>query len=198
MPYPLGVRGDRVEPAPRSNAIRLGVDDVRICPRARVLVALLDQKPALVPAVLAAVTLDEHPSAMKLLAVQDEFELALLVCRLRVALGLPVPAIPQQNGARSVLLRRYHALEIAILERVILDVHREALVRGVEARPLGDRPAQQDTVQLQPKVVVKVRRLVFLDDEDRLIGPTPTDDSGRLRCRLEVALLAIEFKRHRD
>src|SRR6185295_18113671 len=114
-----------------SDAVRLRVDDVRIGAGACVFVALLDQKPTLVAAVLAAVTPDEQPSAVKLFAMQDEFELALLVGCLRVALRLPVSPIPQQYGSRSVLLWRYHALEIAILERVILDVHRESLVRGV-------------------------------------------------------------------
>src|SRR5678815_3067206 len=141
VPYALGIGSDRVEIAARRDALRLGVDDVRVGAGPRVLVALLDQQPALVAAVLAAVALDEHPATVKLLAAQRELELALPVTGLGVADRLPFAAIPQQHGARPVLLRSDHALEVAVLERMVLDVHREALVRRIEAWAFGDRPA---------------------------------------------------------
>ena len=47
---------------------------------------------------------------------------------------------------------------------MILRPHRQPLVGGIEARAFGDRPAQQDAVQLQPEVVMKARGVVLLDE----------------------------------
>src|SRR5690606_5543250 len=52
-----------------------------------------------------------------------------------------------------------------IAQRVILDMHRQALVGRVQARSLGHGPADQGPVQLQAEVVVQPPGGVFLDDE---------------------------------
>ena len=135
---------------------------------------------------------DQHQPAAQLLAVQYELELALPIAGFGIADRFPMPAVPQEHGAGAVLLGRNDALEVTVFERVILDVHREPLVRRVEARSLRDGPTQQDAVQLESEVVVKVRGSVLLDDEDRLARATPAYATRRLGRRLEIALFSIE------
>ena len=45
-------------------------------------------------------------------------------------------------------------------QRVVLDHHRQPLDCRVERRPFGHRPALKRAVQLQPEVVMQVRRVV--------------------------------------
>ncbi len=85
--------------------------------------------------------------------------------RLRIPRRFPGAAVPQQHGAAAVLALGDDALELAVLERVILDVHRQPLVGRVEAGPLRHRPALQHAVQLEPEVVVQAARRVLLDHE---------------------------------
>ena len=126
---------------------------------------------------------------MQLLAVETEGEAAFLVSLVRIAFRLPGPAIPQQNGAAAVLAFGDGAFEIAVIERMILDMDREALLAFDEARPLRHRPAFEDAVELKAEIVVQAGGVVLLDDEGR--PPMP----GGLACRLggfrEVALGAI-------
>jgi hypothetical protein len=58
---------------------------------------------------------------------------------------------------------RYRALEVAIGEGVIFDVNGQALVRGIEAGSLGDRPAFEGAVHLKTEVVMKPSCRVLLD-----------------------------------
>jgi flavin-binding protein dodecin len=57
------------------------------------------------------------------------------------------------------------ALEIAISERVILDLDREALIRGIERRTLGDGPGAEHAADLQAKIVVQRGCGMFPNDE---------------------------------
>src|SRR6185295_4553908 len=92
-----------------------------------VLVALLDQQPFL----LGLLELDERPAAAELVALQVEQQLALLESLMRVLERLPDAAVPDDDGARAVVAFRNHALEVAVLERVILDFHGEPFVGGI-------------------------------------------------------------------
>jgi hypothetical protein len=197
MPDPLRVRGDRFQAATRRDAVGLGLDDVRIGTGARVRVVLLDQQPAPFAIVFAAVAAHQHPATAELFAMQPELEFAAAIVGFGIALRLPMATIPQQHGAGTVLLRRYHAFELAILERMILDMHRETLVVGIEARAFRNRPAQQNAVELEAKVVVQVAGGVLLDDEQRFARTTPPHASRGFRRRPEIALLTIEFEAHR-
>ena len=96
---------------------------------------------------------------------ERELELALARAPRAGRLGLPRAAVPEHDGAAAVLALGDDAFEAAVLERVVLDLHREALVRRVEARPLGHGPALQDAVELQAEVVVQAAGGVLLDDE---------------------------------
>jgi hypothetical protein len=74
--------------------LRFRFHDVSIGAGTRVFVALLDQEPALVAAVLAAMALDERPAALQLLATQLELELSLPIRCIGVADRFPFAAVP--------------------------------------------------------------------------------------------------------
>jgi hypothetical protein len=59
------------------------------------------------------------------------------------------------------------ALEVAVAERVVLDLDGEPLLARVGRRALRDRPGLQDSVGLEPEVVVQRARRVLLDHEPR-------------------------------
>ena len=52
---------------------------------------------------------------------------------------------------------------------MILDVHRESARTAVDGKALGNGPARERAVPLEPKVVVEPAGCVALDDEDRLV-----------------------------
>jgi hypothetical protein len=83
------------------------------------------------------------------------------------------------------------AFEIAVIERMILHFDREPLVMGIERRALRHRPGLEDTVELEPQIVMQPARIMLLDHEPPLLR-------GRNRCvatgfggLLEIPLLSI-------
>src|SRR5262249_54419524 len=81
--------------------------------------------------------------ALELLAVEAEFELAARDGGPRIdrgRLGLPGAPIPDDDVAGAVLAGRDHALEVEILDRVVLDVDGHPSDAGVERRAAGYRP----------------------------------------------------------
>ena len=82
-------------------------------------------------------------------------------------------AIPDLDRAGAVLARRDRPLEVAVLQRVVLDVHGEVPLAAPERDALRDRPARERAVALEPEVVVQAARGVPLDDEARPVARTP-------------------------
>ncbi len=84
----------------------------------------------------------QHPAAAQALAVQCEFKVTLGQGRLGrpVAFRLPIAAVPELHRAAAILTLRNRPFEIAIVQRVILDLDREALVGGIKRRTARDRP----------------------------------------------------------
>ena len=125
-------------------------------------VAMLDQQPVgALAAVAVALHAHEHPAALQLLAGEHELELALAQLRLgrrSAPSRQPVAAIPQLHGAAAVLALWNRAFEVAVVERMVLDLHREPLVVRIERRPARDGPRLEDAVELQAQVVVQARR----------------------------------------
>ena len=78
-----------------------------------------------------------------------------------------VPLVPDLDRAGAVVARRDLALERRVRERVILDVDGEMLRPRLERHALGDGPAGEHAVALEPEVVVEPAGVVALDDEDR-------------------------------
>ena len=174
------------------------------------LVLVLDQQPRLAvlgrllagPPRAPALGAHEHPRAFQLEAVERHLEIALGQRRVDVVdLGRPGAAIPQHHHAGAVAIGD-HALELAVLDRVILDVHRQPLVGGVDRRALRHRPRQQHAVVLDAEVVVQRGGQVLLDAEEARLAalalPRPDHGvvAGGLRRAAEVALLAIRLERH--
>src|SRR6185436_13035571 len=95
-----------------------------------------------------------------------------------------------------VLLGRDHALEVEVLDRVVLDVDGHPAVSRVERQALGDGPADEDALDLEAEVVVEPRRAMALDDEPARAGRR-SGRAGRFRRLCEVALAAVVLERHR-
>ena len=180
--------------AARQHAALFGFDDVVFRRRSRRVVALLDQQPGLLPLAGAAVHAHQRPAAAELLAVQPELQLAGAIAGARIADRFPGAVVPHDHRAAAVLAFRDLAFEAAVVERMVLHVHGHALVGRVEARPLGNGPALQRAIELEPEVVVQVAGGVLLDDEGeaaRLCGCAP----ARLAGAGEVTLLQIGLER---
>src|SRR5262249_26031485 len=148
-------------------------DDGVAAPRLRRLVLLLDEEPVVGAVAPPAPYAHEVPAPGELLAMQPELEVPFLVGALGIEVlvlavereRLPGAAVPEEDGAAAVLALRDDPLEVAVVDGVVLDVDGEALLAGVEARPLGHRPALQDPVELEAEVVVEAAGVVLLDDE---------------------------------
>lgn len=79
--------------------------------------------------------------------------------------GLPCADIPDDHVARPVAVAQQHALEVEIVEVVVLDVDREPPHPRVQRRPLGHRPTDQDPVNLETQVIVQPTGPVPLHDK---------------------------------
>ena len=109
----------------------------------------------------------ESPSAPQLEPEQLQLHLAARILLERI-LGLEraePAAIPYDHRSSAVVAGRDHPLEVPVLERMILDVHREPLLLDTGRRPLGHRPTLEHALQLEPQIEVHVARPVLLHDE---------------------------------
>ena len=104
-------------------------------------------------------------------------------------MGFPGAGVPDDHVAAAVLAGGDHALEVDVLDRVILDVDGEALDRRVECRPVRHGPAREYAVHLEPQVVVTPPGAVPLHDEPERPRRAPGPGlAGRLRRAGEVTL----------
>ena len=142
LPDAVWIGGDFLERSTARNAVGLVLDDRALGLRSCILVALLDQEPRFVLVILPAATSHEHPAAVQLLAIEIELHASFAVVLDRIASRNPDAAIPQQHRPRPILPGRYGALEGAVLDGMVFDVHCKPPYTGVEARPLGHSPAQ--------------------------------------------------------
>ena len=148
-------------------------------------VALLEQQPVL----LAALGLHERPLAAKLVALQLEDELPLLEPLAPILERHPLAAVPYDDTAGAVVPLRDYPLEVAVLDRMVLDAHGEALVDHVVRRALRHRPRFEHAVHLHSQVEVEMTRRVLVHDEE-----PPRDDrdgADRLRRRIGGAFGAV-------
>lgn len=125
----------------------------------------------------------QRPVAVQLLALQVESEQAFAVGRLRVWIKRhPSAAIPQQHGPGAILALGNDTLELAVLERVVLDMDGKALLSWVEARPSRYRPTLEHAVHLQAKIIMQAPRSVLLHDKaQRCRLPRLDDLASRFR-----------------
>ncbi len=146
----------------------------------RCLISSHDRSP--LPPGIAAARAHQHPRAFQLVAVERELQVALLQRRVHVVgLRRPRALVPQHDDAGAVALGD-HALERAVLDRMILDVHREPLGLRIERRPLRHRPRQQHAVVLEAEVVVQVAGEVLLHAEEQCLAPASASSRARPRA----------------
>src|SRR5580700_2994382 len=134
------------------------------------------------------------PTAAQFLTLELEFQMALGEAFVRVALGMPVAAIPDHHGAAAIFASRDGALKAVVFDRMILDMDGEALFAGIEARPARDRPAFHDAVELEPQVIMQLPRRVFLNHIT--VAAAFFLAATRLRRDAELSLLAVDFQCH--
>ena len=104
-------------------------------------------------------------------------------------------AVPRDHRARAVLLRWDHVLEVEVLDRMILGLHREDLLVGIQARAARHGEAREHAADLEPQIVVSPRRVVEVHDvrarERALGGGNGKLTAERLVRRLRAPLAAV-------
>src|SRR6185312_4159193 len=131
------IRRVAVQLRPADDALRALDQDVAVSFLPSLAIPFLDEQPVRAPFLGGAAShADEHPGAAELLAVKLELEPAAAEAFVRVFERLPGAAVPDDHLAGAVFAARDAPLEAAVLERVIFDLDREALLAGVEARAL--------------------------------------------------------------
>src|SRR5262245_7125109 len=108
---------------------------------------------------------------------------------MRITLGRPAAAIPDDDATRTVFAVRDLALEFGVIERVILGAHGEPLVGRQQAWAARDGPALQHAIQLEPQVVVQSARVVLVHDEQ--VAGAPLERAARLLGTREITLLIV-------
>src|SRR5881296_1204790 len=122
--------------------------------------------------------------------------MALAVTTPRIAVGAPRSAVPQRDRPRAVLFFRNHTLEAAVIERVVLDVHGQPLVRRIEARALRHRPAFERPIELETEIVMQAAGCVLLHDETQASLPGCCHAALRLRSLAEIAFAMVALETH--
>ena len=117
---------------------------------------------------------EQRVAALQPLAVERRDH--LVVAEL---LGLVGAAVPDLHRPGAVLALGDLALEVEVLERVVLGVHGEPVLVGVLRDPARQRPRDQHAVVLQPQVPVQVAGVVLLDHEAAL--PAAAGAAGAAR-----------------
>src|SRR3954452_8714255 len=133
---------------------------------------------------VVAARLEQRVSALHPLAVKGRDH--LVVAEL---LGLKGAAVPDRHRAGAVVALRDLAVELEVLERVVLGVHRQPVLVGVLGNAARQRPGGEDAVVLEPEVPVQPRGVVLLHDEAApglLAGA-----AARLGRRAQVPLLLV-------
>src|SRR5262245_39693660 len=157
------------------------------------LVLGLDQQPVLLAALVAAFHVHEVPAAFELAAAEIDDQVPLGQLLVRIALGGPAPAVPDDHAASAVLALGDAALEFAVVERMVLRAHRQPLVPRREAGAAGDGPAFQHTVELQAQIVMQPPRGMLVHHEQ--VATPALELAARLGGAREVALLMVLAQR---
>ena len=160
-------------------------------------IAVLDQQPV---AALAAeaIGLQPHqdPTPFKTLAGQGKFEVAALqgIFGSLAPLGSPVTPVPQLHRAAAILPLGYGPLEVAIVERMILDLDRQPLVGGIDGRPPGHRPGLEHSAEFEAQIIVQMAGRMFLDHETQAIRGCDDQSPAGLSGLAEVALFEVALE----
>src|SRR5262245_54605592 len=80
-------------------------------------------------------------------------------------IGDPASLVPQHHRATTIFALGDGALELTIVDRMVLDVHRKPVLVWIAARALGHRPALRHPIEFEPEVPVEPRRCMLLHDK---------------------------------
>ena len=130
-------------------------------------VVLLDEQPVLRPLAATRLHPHQHEAAREAVALQPELQLPCGEIGSRVAQWLPGAGVPDLHRAGAVVAFGDGAVKVGVVDRVVLDPHRQALVGRIERGPFRHRPTPQHAVMLQPEIPVQPARVVLLHDEPR-------------------------------
>jgi hypothetical protein len=64
---------------------------------------------------------------------------------------------------------RYGALEVTVVERMVLDFDRETLIGGIQGWAAGHGPGFEDPVELKSQIIVESSRRMLLDHETQAL-----------------------------
>src|ERR1700733_6906394 len=134
------------------------------------------------------------PTAVELLAMQLELEMALLQTFVGIPKRRPRSIVPHDDRAAAVFAFGDRALEIGVFQRMVFDLDGEALLPGVQARAASPSAAFEDPVQREAEVVMQSGRIMLLDDKD--IAARVRRGAFGFGGRREIALLPIGLERH--
>ena len=126
--------------------------------------------------------------------MQRELQLAFGESFARVSDRFPCAVIEHVDVPGAIIAFGDVALESRVGDRVIFDLHRQALDAGIEARSLRHRPTFQRAIELQAEVVMAMGRMVKLDDEDALFAACAA--RGRFGRRDERSLAFVFCEAH--
>src|SRR3954454_3571335 len=102
----------------------------------------------------------ESVAALDPLAVQSNLDLLVLPL-----LDLVGARVPDRHRPRAVLPSRDLAVEVDVLERMVLGANGEAVVLGGRGNAAGKSPRGEDAVAFQAQVPVQAPSVVLLDHE---------------------------------
>ncbi len=183
-------RRDLRQLAARGDGAVLGQNLVGIA-RPGAIVVMFDQQPVgALAAEAVALHAYQNPAAAEPLSGENEFEIAFLqrFFGRRIAFRSPKAAIPQHHRAAAILALGNRALEIAIVERVILHLDGETLVVGIERGTARHRPGFEHAVEFQAEIVMQAGGGVLLDHIAAMLGLGDARRAAGLGRLLEVAL----------
>ncbi len=158
--------GDLLEGAPAGHRAVLIREEGPAVAVHSLVVPVLDQQPVLlVPFSGPGLHAHQHPTSLELLSLEGELQIAPAQSLVGIAHRLPDPAIPELHGPSPVLALGDGPFEAAVLERMVFHPRGQMPVLGIEGRPFGHGPGQEDAVEFESEVVVQPARGVLLDDE---------------------------------
>ncbi len=148
-----------------------GLDGKGVAAGALECIVALEQQPGVLARPSPRLRLQSHEvePARQARAVQHEGQIALAHSLFGVGQRLPGAAVPGLHGSGAILAIRNGALEVRVVERVVLHMGRDPLVGRVERGPLAHRPTPQHAAVLQPEIPMQAgtMRRVLLHDEHR-------------------------------
>src|SRR5829696_5085817 len=129
------------------------------------------------------------PMSPETIAGQGEIELALRQRLVRIAIGLPSAAVPDDHRSAAIFALGNDAFPFEVIQRVVFGLDGQPFFAGDKARPAGDSPAFQYAIEFEAQIEMQPPRVMLLDDE--FAAALAAALRGRLLGFGEVALAAV-------